>query len=294
MAPRESTLLTRWPEHLVERVTSRNFVLVLGAGTSRSCTNASGRTPPSWADLLLSLADSFTKTKARAAAKDLVERMNYLEAAELIRVCARTEGKEQDFLGKIAEMADGGRESQYRPVELHDALMRLEPDIIVTTNYDRVIERATNNGYNLHRFDSTTLASDVRSGNPVLLKIHGSVDSATELVLTRSDYARLRRDGAHALEVLQALFLTKTALFAGYSLNDPDIQLLLENALGARGNTPAHYLLTGGPIPSHVQQMYSYCYGTTTVHYKSGDYAEMKRMIEVLGDEVGALRPSVA
>ena len=78
----------------------------------------------------------------------------------------------------------------------------------------------------------------------MLVKIHGSVDDATNLVMTRSDYARLRRLGAHVLEVLQALFLTKTALFVGYGFGDPDVQLLLENVMGARGEVAAHYLLT--------------------------------------------------
>lgn len=296
MVVRDATLMTRWPEHLIDRVVSRNFLLVLGAGTSKGCKNAAGASPPDWSELLRTLAATYAKGTAKTTALNLVSHGHHLEAAELIRVRARKEGKEQDFLNRVAEVTDGGRklEDQYQPIALHDALLRLEPDILVTTNYDRVLERATNNGYNVHRYESVTLANDVRSGHPVLIKVHGSVDSASEIILTRSDYSRLRRQGAHALEVLQALFLTRTALFVGYGFQDPDVHLLLENVLGARGFAPAHYLLAGGATPAHVREIYTYSYGTTTVTFKSGDYAEMRRMLELLGDEVGVRRAVAA
>ena len=124
----------------------------------------------------------------------------------------------------------------------------------------------------------------------MLVKIHGSVDDATNLVMTRSDYARLRRLGAHVLEVLQALFLTKTALFVGYGFGDPDVQLLLENVMGARGEVAAHYLLTSKAIPEYVKDTYEYCFGTTVIGFADGDFAEMTRMIELLGEAVEARR----
>lgn len=165
-----------------------------------------------------------------------------------------------------------------------------EPEVVVTTNYDRVIERATRNGYNVHSYESSTLGRDVRSGTPVLVKVHGTVDSASKIILTRSDYSRLRREGAHALEVLQALFLTRTALFVGYSFSDPDIHLLLENVLGARGDVAAHYLLTSDTIPLHQRDVYKYCYGTAVVTFGKQDYKEMNRMLELLAEAVEARR----
>ncbi len=82
------------------------------------------------------------------------------------------------------------------------------------------------------------------------MKLHGTVDDESQIVLTRSDFSRVRRDGAHVLEVLQSLFLTRTAIFVGYGFADPDIQLIFENILGARGGPAAHYWLTGDKMPS--------------------------------------------
>ena len=212
----------------------------------------------------------------------------------MVRALARKGGKEQDFLRKIARLTDGPSTALFQPRPLHDTLLRLEPDVLVTTNYDRILERATRNGYQVHRYDSLTGADDVRSGEPVLLKIHGSVDSPSEMILTRSDYSRLRRVGAASLEVLQALFLTRTALFIGYSFNDPDIHLLLENVMGARGGIPAHYILTAKSIPAYVEAIYGYSYGTTVIKYGAGDYAELERMVELLAEDVEAHRTPAA
>jgi hypothetical protein len=291
MVARDKTLLRRWPEHLLERVASKNFMLVVGAGISRSCINAAGASPPSWDLLLRGLIADFTTGAVRRSALELVDRRLYLDAAELLRGRARAQAKEQDFLKRIAMVTDGGTKTteQYQPSQIHQTLLSLEPDVLLTTNYDRILERATNNGYNVHPYDSTALAGDVRSGMPVLVKVHGSVDSASKIVLTRSDYTRLRREGAHALEVLQALFLTKTALFVGYGFSDPDIHLLLENVLGARGDVAAHYLLTG-TVPEYQREVYQFSYGTAAVTYAQGGYAEMQRMLELLSMQVEARR----
>lgn len=295
MTARDATLMARWPRQLIDQISSGNFILVIGAGVSRGCASSNGNYPPSWKELIDELAITFTTATHKTAVRELVAQGRYLEAAELIRARARSQAKENDFLQRIAEVTDGGRkaEGQYRPGDLHDTLLGLEPEVLVTTNYDRILERATRNGYNVHTYGSTTLGRDIRLGVPVLIKVHGSVDSASEIVLTRSDYSRLHRDGAHALEVLQALFLTKTALFVGYSFSDPDIQLLLENILGARGDIAAHYLLTSKAVPQYQRELYQFCYGTATVAFADGDYIEMGRMLKLLLTQVEASRGSL-
>jgi hypothetical protein len=76
----------------------------------------------------------------------------------------------------------------------------------------------------------------------------------------------------------------------GCSFSDPDIQLLLENILGARGDIAAHYLLTSKAMPQYQKDLYQYCYGTAIVTYSDGDYAEMRRMLELLLVQVDSKR----
>lgn len=288
----DATLLRRWPAHLVKQIVAGNFVLVVGAGVSSASRNDAGESPPNWTTLITRLANELLTAKPKTVVRDLVAKGRLLEAAELIRARAKAAGKEEDFLHLIAQLTSGGtaERDKFKPGPLHDSLMTLEPEIIVTTNYDKLLERATNNGYNVHAYTSTSLGRDVRSGNPSIVKVHGSIDDGSKIILTRSDYARLRREGAEVLEVLQALFLTRTALFLGYSMGDPDIQLLLENVLGARGQVAAHYLLSSKALPEFQRDVFEYCYGTTLVPFADGDYAEMAHMVALLGTEVQSQR----
>jgi hypothetical protein len=288
-------LAARWPGSLVEQVASGNFVLVVGAGISAHSTNASGACPPGWGGLLTALVNEVISSPTkRKPARELIGAFRYLEAAEYLRSIARSEGKEEDVLKKIARATDGGGTSaeQFQPAAIHQSLMSLSPTIVVTTNYDKILERATNNGFNVHSFESTTLAREVRQGNPVIVKVHGTVDDATKIVITRSDYSRLRRQGSSVLEVLEAIFLTRTVLFVGYGMGDPDIQLLLENVLGARGEIAAHFLLTGNGMATYQRDVYQYCYGTSVVTYAESDYIEMARMIDLLAERAAVGQPA--
>lgn len=282
----DRTLASRWSDHLIDRIASGDFVLMVGAGISRSCVNSKGDHPPSWTELLEKMAKSFLSTRTRRLAREALQHSDYLAAAELIRSEVRKAGRDHDYLRLITDATDGGSkaEDQFQPSSLHDTLMRLNPTVIVTTNYDRILERASKSGYNIHSFESQTLGSDLRQGSPVLVKIHGTVDKPPDVILTRSDYSRLRRDGARALATLQALFLTKPALFVGYGFSDPDIHLVLENVLGATDDPTSHYLLTSSSIPDHVRSVYRYAYGTSVIGYAHNDFAEMERMLHLLAD----------
>lgn len=288
----DRTLQRRWPESLIQQVATHNFVLVVGAGASLGCSNSIGARPLSWPDLIKQLNAKFGSGSTKAAVTKLLQHNQFLEAAEVLKAHARATSKEQDFLDAIVLLTDGGpsQDRQFQPGKLQDTLLRLDPYVFVTTNYDRILERACNSGFNVHHSDFDQLAQDVRTGTPLILKIHGSADRKKGMVLTRSDYMRLRREATTALEVLQALLLTRTTLFVGYSFSDPDIQLLLENAVGARGGPAAHYLLTSDSTPTHQREVLKHSYGTTLVTYKGADYAEMARMLELLADAVEAVR----
>lgn len=290
----DRVLRLRWPETLISQIAAHNFLLVVGAGASRNCVDSRGAKPLGWLELLKQLNAKFGTGQMKAEVTKLLQHRQYLEAAEALKTHARSKSKEQDFLEMLVTLTDGGAHAdrQFQPGKLHDTLLRLDPFVIVTTNYDRILERATNNGFNVHHSEFDNLAQDVRTATPLILKIHGTVDRKNGMVLTRSDYTRLRREGATALEVLQALLLTRTALFVGYSFSDLDIQLLLENALGARGGAAAHYLLTSTSTPAHLREVLKFSYGTTLVTHKADDYAEMARMLELLAESVETLRAS--
>lgn len=280
---RDATLVSRWPRHLVEQVSAGNFVLVVGAGVSRSAKNSAGVQPPDWMGLLSHLMKVVAPhggSKVRKMATSTLESGDLLECAELLKFEASRVGKLADFDREISSQTTSPSDG-YLPSTLHQALMRLSPKTVITTNYDKLLESVSENTFKVHSFTSTSVAHEVRMGEPVLIKIHGSVDDSSNLILTRSDFAKVRKSGRHALDVVQSLFMTRPALFVGYSFNDPDIHLLLENVVGREERT-SHYLLTDSSIPNYREQMYGQVYGTAVIKFAKNNFDEMERMIDLL------------
>ncbi|MGA4778574.1 SIR2 family protein [Cellulosimicrobium sp. AB352] len=283
-----------WPEDVLEHARRRELVLVIGAGVSQNAQPIASRRPPGWRDLLKELASRIGDPELDVELEELFSQERYLDAAELLRQHARAKSQEQAVHTQLRRSVDGHPPNVFTGGEWHEQIVRLEPRVIITTNFDKILERATNDGYASHSFDSPTVASDVRRGEPVLLKMHGTVDHIERVVLSRRDYTRLRVDGRPMLEVIQALFLTRVALFIGYSLRDPDMQLLLENNFGGTDGPPAHYVLLGDNLPDFEREVLRFSYGVTPVLYPAGDHDQALGMLRVLADEVEAARPEIA
>lgn len=279
-----------WPEDVVEQALKRNLVVLVGAGVSVSCVR-DGIHPPGWKKLLQGLVDRLGIADRKAEIDVLLNANRLLDAAELVKLEAKRLSREQDFFNFIRSAVDGKVGSNFEGSDWHEAIVRLEPDLIVTTNYDKILERSTSGGYSTHTYESERVAGDVRRRVPTLLKIHGSVDHIEDTILTRTDFTRLRLHGVHALSVLQALFLTRTVLLLGYSLGDPDIQLLFENVLGGRNESPAHYMLTQDSLPDYERDVLRFSYGVTPITYTAGQHHEGLSTLQALADLVQSAGP---
>jgi hypothetical protein len=273
MSPR--LVLPDWPDVLVDRISQHDYVLFIGAGISSSSKNGLGQSPPRWLELIEGLSTKFLSgNNARAAeVARAIRAHDLLTAAEVIQHHCIASSRADDFRNEIALRVDGGitADSAFEKNPIHDLISGLDPRIIVTTNYDKILERHFKHGFKILYFDSAEIASTVRQGHPVIVKLHGSVDHAASTILTRLDFTRLRRDGRHALDTLEALLLTRTALFVGYSLDDPDLRLVLENQFGAKGARPAHYLLTQREKSDIRRALFREAYGVSLLEY-SGDH----------------------
>lgn len=84
------------------------------------------------------------------------------------------------------------------------------------------------------------------------------------------------------LAALEALSLTSTILFVGYSLDDPDIQLALQSVGRGRLDPEAHYMLSPEPdTPSRVP-VFRETYGVTVLTYPAGDHSVVGADLEAL------------
>jgi hypothetical protein len=110
----------------------------------------------------------------------------------------------------------------------HSALVEMNLQLIYTTNYDKIIERA----FKLKKRDCYTVANidDIATapiGATRVVKFHGTFSDDESLVLTECSYFN-RLDFESATDIqLRADTLGHSLLFIGYSLNDLNIRYLL-------------------------------------------------------------------
>jgi hypothetical protein len=109
---------------------------------------------------------------------------------------------------------------------IHRMVAQARFPVIYTTNYDPWIERA--HEHQGSEFTKIVSGSDlVATKGTQIVKFHGDLDEPHTMVLTESDYFE-RLTFEHPLDIkLRADIQQYSVLFVGYSLNDPNIRLIL-------------------------------------------------------------------
>jgi hypothetical protein len=287
-----------WPSVLADALARRDCVLFLGAGFTKNATSTGGESPVTWTELLAHLLDEISPRRANGRRSAIatsiagqIRNGDLLWAAQALESEFAEAGRLIDFKSIIAQTVDGPQSARFQPGKPHEALLSLDARTLITTNYDKVLERLFGDGYTYLTYKSDNIAESVRTGRPVVLKLHGTTDDPHGLVLTRLDFANLRQTGGQALTVVEALTLTRTVLFLGYGLDDPDLHLILENQMRASGSAPGHYLLAHARSVTDARRgVMANAFGVEVIRY-SGDYADgFVTALGELGAQVEAVR----
>lgn len=273
-----------WPNSLIAEIAQRRCIVFLGAGASAGCRSETGNVPPDWKTFLEGLISLIPVTHSFAEQKqmitDLIAKDKYLEAAEVIHALVPV----ADYNNFIRNQLDQPR---FQPSAIHEIVLELDPKIVVTTNYDRIYDNyctngASRDGYNVSRYYEDHLVSDLRSPIRTIIKAHGCVSNPAKIVLTKSQYFRAKKDYPNFFRILDALFLTNTLLFIGYSLNDPDIQLVLENATITAPTGNPHYFVVPNGTHEVIKNADKLSYNLDFIEFSPDD--DYKELIEGLSD----------
>ncbi|MFD9940359.1 SIR2 family protein [Nonomuraea sp. NPDC059023] len=111
------------------------------------------------------------------------------------------------------------------PTAAHLALCGLPFTAYVSTNWDHLIERALH----VQRIRHRTLVTDselpfLQSAEVPVIKLHGTLARPDTIVVTDKDYYDLFAVRPGLASLVDGYFATKTLLFIGYALNDPDFK----------------------------------------------------------------------
>ncbi len=185
-----------------------------------------------------------------------------------------------------------------KPTENHELIIKLNPQFIITLNYDRLIENAFNkiNGYFPNFFtykQSREAANSFWKGKFFVFKAHGDAFSdSSNLILTQKDYRKVlfRENGYRSL--IQTMFTSKSMLMLGLSMTDPEFKLLLEYLHDSyHTGGPTHYLLIEKDKACNTtmkRYLDDFNIQTITFDNADGSYKEITEFLKKLYTDVNA------
>lgn len=250
------------PETLGQRLREGKVIPFVGAGVSMSVRErGTGNSLfPSWREMLEKAASRLEAEGGDVHAALVrnflsLKAPNYLEAA---RYAHEGMGPSvwYDFLREQINKSPEGADPE--SLELAKAIWNLGSKLVITTNFDRVLEWASPEPGGPAAWDidaPAELAELLRGGlsTPTVWHLHGQIHNATQIILTPGSFSLLYPEGKEgeadspyraALQTLRALLVSHSFLFIGFSLDDVFFRRQLDdiNQIYAGAGGP-HYVL---------------------------------------------------
>ena len=234
MAPK---YLVHFPKPLLEDLVNGRWLPVIGAGMSLNATLAPPAKMPLWGDIGKCLAD---------------ELADYSPVGVLDAISAyEYEFGRARLIERLAELL---HLSKVQPGPAHKEFCRLPFDIVCTTNFDFLLEKqydleGQDNRAVYPVVDEDQLSVNLGASGIQLLKLHGDLRHPNRLVVSETDYDGFLTNFPLIATYLSNQLITKTAVFVGYSLDDPDFRQIWQVVSNRLGKTRrmAYAVLVNAP-----------------------------------------------
>jgi hypothetical protein len=280
------TRIINWPSKLIEEIAYRRCVLFLGSGVSATAVNDQGESPKTWGDFI-SLIQELMRNPSRddkKFVKNMIAQENYLLALQAIYDLSDS-GEYADFLKRIF-----GR-GNYEASAVHKYIKEIDSKIVITTNFDKIYENLCNEeSYVKYDYQKTkSIINNIKSPENLIIKAHGTIDDTDDIIFTSQQYYNSQEKYPEFYNLLHSLFTTHTVLFLGYSLSDPDINLILQNCRTTSSPASPHYMVVKQGTSKHKIKHWENTYNVKCLEF-GPTYNEFTPNIEELKNQVLALR----
>lgn len=283
-----------WPNTLIEDIARRNCVIFLGSGISCNSTNAQGERPKNWKSLLEYGADThITNCDLKDQIHKKVDERDYLLACEMLK---RGMGDEafsdyikSEYLTKRFEVAD-----------IHKTIFELDSRIIISPNVDVIYETyatsQTQGTTIVKTYTDNDITDVIRTGSILIIKNHGKISNPHEVIFTANDYAQIRNRYREFYDIINALILTRTFLFVGAGLHDPDIKLLMENySFRYKYSRKHQFVIPSDEMSIDEENIYSDLLNMNFLKYdRSNEHKELKDSLAELVNKVNEKRDELS
>ncbi len=241
------------PDSLIQQLAQGRVVPFIGSGVSLAVRRGLF---PTWKELLRTLAERL-QNDANEDAAEIVRR--FVKKGQLNKAA----NEALDELGparfrEVMQSTFGIDRPADADLALPTALWSLQPKLVVTTNYDRVLQWSNSSARvatNSQKGNLADLFAQSDGDKPLVWHLHGHVDDPDSLILAPQQYDRLYREAADdkhpyaaARLQLRTLFGNHPLLFVGFGLQDEYVMDALATVLDIFGGNlrPSFALLKAG------------------------------------------------
>jgi len=262
-------------ERLLEFITTGPTLVFVGAGVSAEVGL------PSWDRLAAQLIDALPTTIDRTQANQLRARREYPRLMSWIQERCGPRFLYEEVAKAVQDSGRSGVLARF--------VATFDFRGVVTTNFDSVVPRhfvearrpPTIYGNSRADLEQVDLDRIPRS----VVHVHSDLNHGDTLVLTEEQYGRARSnvDMAYLRDWIKAQFISRRILFLGYSMTDPDIELLLEDGgQNFRKDPPPHALLPNLTHEDRVRLRRKYNVEVIDYSDRDGTHRELLSMIGAL------------
>jgi len=253
------------PPDLIKEIANRNCIAFAGAGISQ------GAGLPGWPDLLRQMLDWYEKDGKKLTDRDELE--EYIKKGDLLLVA-------QEMRERLGDnnfcdfMRDKFLDPKLKPTVSHNLLAKIPFAAIITPNYDKLMESSCTKFYGVeqHKFthsDAAGLQRAMGDDRFYIFKSHGTIDDISTVILGKKDYRNIMHNNQAYQIYMQSIINNKTLLFIGFGLNDPDMDMIMDELdIAFKGYARKHYaLMNSAEIKSIKQKQLENDYNIQIIPY---------------------------
>lgn len=231
MATNDNQSLKKYTDELRSIAKINKLVIFVGSGVSKNIPNM-----PSWQDLIKELANSIGYSRCSNCRK----KDDCVDKDLSVNNCKLAYDYSADELLKIPQYVYNNDPVLYQEKikeQISDCIIpefpvtkkifEINPDHIITTNYDRLIESSSSeyrNQYDIIVRDKDLLNSEK---SKYIIKMHGDILKPDTIVLKEQDYLEYSQNHVVIELFIKALLTDHIFLFLGYSLVDYNVKQII-------------------------------------------------------------------
>lgn len=225
-------------DNLFELIRNEEVIVWAGAGLSMSAGYPSGN------QLCEILIDNLSKSE-----KELIN--NNLLLPDLTEEIFRIKGNNKNLIIRVLNKVF--LDSKQKTTEMHDKIALIPHfKTIITTNYDKLLESSF--GDKARLILTSSQIPYFEKNKTEIFKVHGDLTLPESIIITKSDYINFfsdEKENEIYWNVIKERLSTKSVLFLGYNLEDPNISVIFEKITNSLASHRKECFLIAPNLPQH-------------------------------------------